>query len=110
MYVHLGGETVVPVLEVVAILDTRALEGSEINRELVARATAEQRLRGEGLGPDCKALVITRDMAVYASGVSAATLARRMTHLQQSASAWEAETRPLARVLRVDTPKRPMLH
>lgn len=92
MYVHLGGELVVPVLEVVAILDVRLIEASEVNREFVERAAAAERLRGDGLTPECKALVVTRDRTVYTSGISAPTLVRRMTHLQQSAKAWEAET------------------
>ena len=92
MYVHLGGEIVVPVREVVAILDVRLLQGSDLNREFIDKAVAGKRLRGDGLTPDCKALVVTRDMTVYTSGVSAQTLARRMTHLQQSARAWDAET------------------
>lgn len=91
MYVHLGGDLVVPVTEVVAIVDARLLEGSEINRELVERAVRARRLRGRGVGPECKALVVTVD-AVYTSGISAPTLARRMTHLRQAAISWEAET------------------
>jgi len=91
MYVHLGGDLVVSVGEVVAILDARLVEASEINRELVERAVAGRRLRGEGVTPACKALVVTRDRTVYTSGISPATLARRLTHLRQSAKAWEAE-------------------
>lgn len=92
MYVHLGGETIVPVPDVVAILDVRLLEASEVNREFIEKALAADRLRGDGLRPESKALVITRAGMVYASAISAPTLARRMTHLQQSAKAWEAET------------------
>jgi len=92
LYVHLGGEIVVPVLDVVAILDVRLIGSSEINRELVDRAVAEKRLRGGGLTPDCKALVVTKQGTLYTSGISAPTLAKRMTHLQQSVNAWEAET------------------
>ncbi len=90
MYLHLGGDLVVPVNEVVAILDARLLEGSEINRGLVERAARGRRLRGPGIGPDCKALVVTLN-AVFTSGISAPTLARRMTHLRQAAISWEAE-------------------
>lgn len=92
MYVHLGGDLVVAVLDVVAILDVRLVAGSPINQELVEKASAGKRLRGEGLTPECKALVVTRDMTVYTSEISAPTLARRMTQLRQSASAWEVET------------------
>lgn len=91
MYVHLGGDVVVPVNEVVAIVDARLFEGSEINRELVDRAARAGRLRGAGPSPGWKALVVTIH-AVYTSGVSASTLGRRMTHLRQAAISWEAET------------------
>lgn len=92
MYVHLGGEVVVPVLEIVAVLDVRLVWSSEINRELVDRAAAEKRLQGGGLNSDCKAIVITTLGSIYTSGISVPTLTKRMTHLQQSAKAWEAET------------------
>lgn len=92
MYVHLGGEMVVSVLDIVAILDARLVGASEINRELVGKAVAEKRLRGIGLTPECRALVVTKQGAVFTSGISAPTLAKRMTHLQQSAKAWDAET------------------
>jgi len=91
MYVHLGGESVVAVPDIVAILDVRVLGDSEINREFMDRTVAARRLRGDGLGPGCKALVVTRDLTVFASGLSASTLARRMTHLRRSAAAWGPE-------------------
>lgn len=91
MYVHLGGEVVVSVRAVVAILDIRLLPSSEINREFVQRAAAGGRLRGGAPSPDSKALVVTADLGVYPSTLSAARLARRMTHLRQSAKAWGAE-------------------
>jgi len=91
MYLHLGGEVVVAAPDVVAILDARVLEGSEVNREFIDKAVAAGRLRGDGLIPGCKALVVTRDLAVFTSGISAPTLARRMVHLRQSAKAWDAE-------------------
>jgi regulator of extracellular matrix RemA (YlzA/DUF370 family) len=90
VYVHLGGELIVRAPDVVAVLDARLLESSEINREFVARAQKAQRLKGNGLTPDCKALVVTQT-AVITSGVSPPTLARRLTRLRQSAAAWERE-------------------
>lgn len=92
MYVHLGGEMVVSVVDVVAILDARLVGTSEVNRELVDRAVAEKRLRGTGLTPDCRALVVTKQGTLFTSGISAPTLAKRMMHLRQSAKAWDAET------------------
>lgn len=91
MYIHLGGDLVVPIREVVAILDARLLEHSEKNRALVERAALTNNLKGIGIGPDCKALVVTTG-GIYTSGVSAPTLARRMTRFRQSAISWEAQT------------------
>lgn len=92
MYVHLGGEFVVAVREVVAVLDARLVAGSPINQEFIRRAETAGRVRGGGVTAECKSLVVTGDSTVYASGISPATLTRRMTHLRQSASAWDAET------------------
>lgn len=91
MYLHLGGEVVVPVRAIVAILDIRALPAAEINREFVERAAAAGRLRGGLSTAEAKALVVTGDLAVYPSTIAPATLGRRMTHLRQSAKAWDAE-------------------
>lgn len=90
MYLHLGGEIVVAIAEVVAILDMRLLDHAEVNREFIDRALNDKRVRGEGLTPGCKALVVTRD-AVFTSGISAPTLARRMAQVKQGVIAWEAE-------------------
>jgi len=77
--------------EVVAVLDARLLEGSDINRELVEKARTAKRLLGGALTPQTKSLVVTKT-AVIPSGTSVATLGRRMTHLRQAAMAWEHET------------------
>jgi regulator of extracellular matrix RemA (YlzA/DUF370 family) len=91
MYVHLGGDLVLAVAEVVAVLDVRAVPGSPVNEEFLRRAGAAGRIRG-GLGPDTRALVVTRDQTVYASSISPMTLTRRMTHPRHAARAWNAET------------------
>jgi regulator of extracellular matrix RemA (YlzA/DUF370 family) len=92
MYVHLGGELVLATTDLVAVLDARAVPGSAANEEFIRRAQAAGRIRGGGLGPDTKALVVTRDQTVYVSSISPQTLLRRMTHLRQAATAWNAET------------------
>lgn len=81
----------VAIRDVVAILDRRAIGPSEINREFLERARQDGRVSGGGEADDWKALVVTAG-DVYASGISAPTLARRMTHFRQSAVSWEAET------------------
>lgn len=91
MYVHLGGDLVVAVSEVVAILDVRLLQAADITREFVDRASGAKRLWGGGVTPECKSLVVTA-AGIFTSAISPPTLARRMTHLQQSALAWERET------------------
>lgn len=90
MYVHLGGDLIVPVMDVVAVIDTRLVESSDINREFVNRAHHAKRLRGGELTADAKALVVTKT-GVIASGVSPPTLARRLRRLRQAAAAWERE-------------------
>ncbi len=92
MYVHLGGELVVAVREVVAVLDARLVAAAEVNQEFIDRAEAAGRVRGGVLTPACKSLVVTRDLTVYPSGIAPATLARRMTHSRRSARAWDAQT------------------
>lgn len=92
MFVHLGSDLVVRVSDVVAVLDARLLPGSEINRELVEKARGAQRLLGDGVTGTCKALVITRS-TIVTSGISPATLVRRMTTPGQAAMTWERETR-----------------
>lgn len=90
MFVHLGGDLVVPVAEVVAIVDSRLIDHAEVNREFIDRAMATKRMHGEGLTPDCKALVVTRQ-AVFTSGISVSTLARRMSHTRRGMMTWEGE-------------------
>jgi len=83
---------VVAVTEVVAVLDARLLTASPINQEFVSRAQAAGRVRSERVAAEWKSVVVTRDLTVFAAGISAATLTRRMTHLRQSAKACDAET------------------
>ncbi len=90
MYVHLGGELIVPMMDVVAVIDTRLVESSDINREFVDRALKAKHLRGGELAADAKALVVTKT-GIIASGVSPPTLARRFRRLRQAAAAWERE-------------------
>ncbi|MGH2348151.1 MAG: extracellular matrix regulator RemB [bacterium] len=76
MYVHLGGDVVVTTDEIVAILDPRGVSGSEISREFVARAREDGRVHEVGGGTGRSLVVTTR--GVYVSGLSTATLARRI--------------------------------
>lgn len=81
-----------PAREIVAALDARQVETSPVNRELVQRAAGDKRLHGGRLVPTCRALIVTRAGMVYSSLISASTLARKMTFLQERAKSWRAET------------------
>lgn len=76
MYLHLGKDVIVPLREVVAILDARFMRASETNQTFLRRAADAGRLRGEGL-THAKSIVVTT-RGVYASPVSSKTLARRI--------------------------------
>ncbi|BAS25866.1 extracellular matrix regulator RemB [Limnochorda pilosa] len=71
MYLHLGGDRLVLLSQVVAIMEA----GSSAMRAYAARAEAEGKLDPCRDG-QVHAYVVTRDR-VYASAISAATLQRR---------------------------------
>lgn len=83
MFLHLGNDMVVPLGEVVSLVDAR-LAGVEANRRLVEEARAKGRLWGDLA--HAKALVISRG-GVYASPVSVPTLTRRIGSLPQGLEA-----------------------
>jgi hypothetical protein len=76
MYLHLGKDVIIPLREVVAILDARFMRASEINQTFLRRVADAGRLHGEGLTHAKSVVVTTR--RVYASPVSSKTLARRI--------------------------------
>jgi hypothetical protein len=78
VFVHLGGEVVVDVREVVAVLDARHLQRTSEARSLLARAVAG--------GPQDEAprAVVVTVRGVHAAPVSAATVARRIETLLKS--------------------------
>lgn len=80
LFVHLGGETVVDVREVVAILDARGLQRSSEGRGLLARAVAAGRLADPGLLPSARAIVVTSAL-LYPTPAAPATVAGRIGSL-----------------------------
>lgn len=79
LYLYLGGNVVVAVAEVVAIVGARAL-ASEGNRQLVRRALARGELEEPALR-GCRALVVTT-RGIYPSAISPQGLARRLAGFQ----------------------------
>jgi len=81
MYVHLGGDVVVPIQEIVGIFDSRLLHDNEDNRKFMDAARRHGRIRSEVPVEDTKAVVVTAT-GVYTSAISSLTLQKRVTHLQ----------------------------
>jgi len=81
MYVHLGGEVVVPIQDIVGIFDARMLEGNEDNQRFLESARTHGRMVAEIPVGDRKAVVVTTD-GVYTSAISSLTLVRRVMNVQ----------------------------
>jgi hypothetical protein len=74
MLLHIGGDVTVRLRDVVAVIDQNALRHSAVTREFVALAKAEGRFVAGA--EEAKSYVVTTSL-VYASPISALTLARR---------------------------------
>jgi hypothetical protein len=81
MYVHLGGDVVVPIQEIVGIFDSRLLQENEDNQRFMEAARRHGRIRSEVPAADTKAVVVTAT-GVYTSAISSLTLQKRVTHVQ----------------------------
>lgn len=75
MYVHIGGDIVVPVRDLVAIIDIASMERSASNQEFLHTASEEGFIEHVGDGPT-NSWVITLQK-VYASPISSLTLRKR---------------------------------
>jgi extracellular matrix regulatory protein B len=81
MYVHLGGDVVVPTAEIVGIFDARLLEDNEDNRRFMDAARRAGRVRSEVPQDEWKAVVVT-STGVYTSAISSLTLQKRVMNVQ----------------------------
>ncbi|HEV2359190.1 MAG TPA: extracellular matrix/biofilm biosynthesis regulator RemA family protein [bacterium] len=79
MYVHVGGDVVLLIPDIVGIFDARMMEGSADNERFMERARAQGRMRVEVPHRDRKAIVVTTG-GVYQSAISPVTLVRRVTN------------------------------
>lgn len=80
LFVYLGGDIVVAVREVVAILDARGLRRSSAGRSLLTRDAAAGRLAEPGLLPSARAIVVTAGR-LYPTPVAPSTVAGRIGSL-----------------------------
>ncbi len=88
MYVHLGGDIVVPIQDIIGIFDTRILVGNDDNHRFLSNAVANKRMMSEIHDRDRKSLVVTTN-GVYWSAISSLTLVRRVTNVQWGLSVSE---------------------
>lgn len=81
MTLHIGGNTVVPMSSVIAIIDLEAMKDSTINSEFIQIAEDEGFVT-QVSDEETKSLVLTeykKRTAIYMSPISSATLLKRST-------------------------------
>lgn len=81
MFLHIGSDVVVPLREVIAILDAELLERSQAVRDLVSLQQAERRVT-DIAGGRPRSIVLT-DRGVFLSPISTVTLRRRGALIQE---------------------------
>jgi hypothetical protein len=81
MYVHLGGEIVVPIQDIIGIFDARLIEGNDDNQRFIENARSHGRMLSDISKDDLKSLVVTTG-GIYTSPISSLTLVRRVMNVQ----------------------------
>ncbi len=79
MILHLGGDVVVPVQDIIAIIDMETTEQSSINREFLKTAEEEGFIRRISEDPP-KSFILTeigKKTVIYMSPISSTTLLKR---------------------------------
>lgn len=79
MYLHLGAETILPIRDIVAIINLASANLSEINKEFIQVAELERVLEKVSDSEQNKTCVIT-GKKVYLTSISASTVAKRMAN------------------------------
>jgi hypothetical protein len=78
MFIHLGGERIIRMSEVIAIFDASIETSSKFSKQFIEQAVKE--LRTEMIGEEePKSIVVTADK-VYYSPISTSTLKKRAMH------------------------------
>lgn len=85
LYLHIGGDEVIPLKDIVAILDYEKFNCSAINKEFWAINNLKLRKKE---GP-IKSFIITTDKKIYYSSISSTTLAKRAAILGKRCIAQE---------------------
>lgn len=87
MYVHLGGEVVISVRDIVGIFDARLMGKDAENQRFLEIQRRNRRVLAEISFPDCKSVVVTSS-GIYGSPISPGTLTRRILHSRSTISQW----------------------
>jgi regulator of extracellular matrix RemA (YlzA/DUF370 family) len=77
VYLHIGGDMVVPKRELIAVIDLVANESAPATKEFLELAASEGRLRSTKKTGEKKTCIIT-EKEIYLSSISAGTITRRL--------------------------------
>lgn len=83
MFIHLGGDLMVPLQEVIVILDMKTRNTSQATKEFLQLAQSEGRVQG-GLPGEAKSFVVGEG-GVFFSPISSTTLQKRAGFLRRAA-------------------------
>lgn len=84
MTLHIGGNTVVPIRSIIAIIDLKGIEDSIISKEFMQVAEDEGFVM-EVSDEEIKSLVLTeykKETVIYMSPISSTTLLKRSTFVE----------------------------
>lgn len=77
MYLHIGGDLVVPKKKLIAVIDLVSSQSAPATQEFLEIADSEGRIRSTKKSGKNKSCIITED-AVYLSTISASTITKRL--------------------------------
>ncbi|MGI9952453.1 hypothetical protein V3F56_08830 [Moorellaceae bacterium AZ2] len=78
MYLHIGGDVLLPLRDIVGIFDYEKIGRSAANKEFWAANKKEVPVKGEPI----KSFIVTADRKIYYSSISSVTLGRRAAALR----------------------------
>lgn len=88
MFLHLGGDIIVPKNEVIAIIDLNSSTKSETTREFIQVSEEEGFISEISDKSRAKSLVITSKV-IYYSPISSTTLKKRSDYFRDMIEGWE---------------------
>lgn len=81
MYLHIGGDMVIPKRDLVAVIDLVANGSAPDTKEFLELAASEKKLRNTKKNGKNKSCIITTDQ-IYLSTISAATITKRLKNFK----------------------------